>query len=471
MAYTPSVNVGIEQATQTGEQSSLNHTMIWDVNLYTQERVTSFYDIADVDTDVIPVNSPLYAALQTGFKNAGFRSLPIFVGRINPDEIKLAPVDGESVTGFRIRTYDTTTNTLLTDFTASDIQVGGTIAAAIDGLIADCTVAGGIDPTEAVFTKTDADTTLTITPAADRQIVVTAITPTLGVSYTVTEAPAEAFEEIMAENDDDWYYVCCTKKDDAAWTLQLCDVIDATQNTEFPKIFRTSSAALSTLVAQTDPSASDDILGLMEDKGTTRCFGEWHHEAETTFPEVGATCYYGRFEAGAQNWKFMGNANVPVARHPVLGRKLKRSEYGFILDRNAAVRGVEKKVPVYIVGTQGDVARGTGSWMDNVTIADWTTLTMELRLFNKLVNAGNEGRPQTFVAGDRAAFKAIIEGVLAEGVSRKLYSGYDPVFIPSTYSFETQAKRIMDGITFKAYYAGKVNIINVSGVATYREEV
>ncbi|AUR89078.1 tail sheath protein [Vibrio phage 1.121.O._10N.286.46.C4] len=468
MPFNPTVGVTIRQATTTGSISSLNHTMVLDVNAYHQAVITPYYSIEDLNGDVaVPKDSTAYAALQMGLSNASVRSLPIYLGRVEAATTVLTPeVADSTVYSFDLTTIDTTTGS---------VAVTGSISFTSD---ADATAAEIVTGIETAVTSANFDTnevtladgaTLTITPAANRQVVISNLVE-LTATFTTTKSGAEAFSDIQDVDNEDWYYVCTTSRDNTFRT-ELCQAVEATESSDFPKIFATSDAAPETIVAQTDPSDTDDYLGVMEDAGYGNCFGQWHDQANTIFPEVGVCTYTGGFFAGTKGLKYSANAKIPDARHPVLGRTLTKAEIGFILDRNAIVRSKEMGVSIFHVGKAGTASKGQGAWIDNLTISHWIRLTMKLRIFNGLVNADNGGLPITFTRGDRLKIKDIGDGVLNEAVQRKMLSGHTGIFVPENVSFEDQATRTLKDLTFTGYFAGKVNFVLIDGILTYTGEV
>ncbi len=469
MPYIPSVAVNVSQAVTTGSIANLGRSIFIDTNTFHQARVSSYYSMTDVNADVaVPKDSKLYKALQNAFGNAGSRSLPIYVGRRQAATTVLTPtVENSKEYTFSLRVVNTDTQA---DSVAEvEISITSDVDATATEIVTDLDTA----LTTAGVTGTDITTAitgdvLTITPAADRQVIITKVSANLPQTFTSTEVAATTLSEIQAENNDDWYYITTSVRDNT-WILALCDAVEATESSDYPKVFRVSSNAAKTLIAQTDPSHSEDLLGLLEDTGYGNCFGEWHDQSDEIFPELGATVYYGSFFSGTQNWKFMNNCKNPTARHPVLGRELTKSEVGFILDRNAAVRSREMKVPVYITSNTGDVAKGGGAWMDNLTISHWIRLNQKLRIFNALVNESNAGRPLTFTSGDKAKVQERATDVLLEAVNRKMLKGFDPVTVPSSVSFQDQAQRTLKDVKYTGYFAGKINHVIVDGVLTYQE--
>lgn len=466
MAFKSTAAVNIKSSVTSGTTSSLNHSMFIDTNNYHKARITSFNSMDEVSADTaIPKDSNLYKALQNAFGNAGTRSLPIYTGRRDPSTTALLASGADGEVSFTLDIYNTTTGVKTQDTVkVSTTASTNTVDEIHTALVADAGTVG-IQTTDATFDI--ATGSLVITPAADRQIVLKTFTSNLTLSYTSTELAATTFSEIQNENKTDWYYVTTSVRD-TSWVIDLGTAVQATESSDYPKIMRVSSKAPSTLIAQTSPSAADDLMGLIEDAEFSNVFGEWHDQSEDIFPELASTVYYGSFFAGTQNWKFMNNCTNPVARHPVLGRELTSAEIGFITDRNAAVRAKEMGVSIYMVSDKGDAAKGSGAWMDNLTISHWIRLTQKLRIFNALVNAANGGIPLTFKTGHRLVIRDVAESVLTEAVDRNMLLGFEPVVVPTNISFENQALRTLADIKFTGYFAGKIDFVIVDGILTYQ---
>ncbi|AGH32175.1 tail sheath [Vibrio phage 11895-B1] len=469
MTYKAPVAVNIRQATTSASVTDLNRSIFIAPHSYGTARQKSFSSLSELNADTtIPKDSPAYIAISRALAGAGSRSLPIYLGRIEVTDIILTPTLANSATySFTVQVVDTTTYTdsvaaVEISFTS---DTDATLTEITAGLDAALTTAG---ITSSDIIVTDNGTDITLLAAANRLIVTSELTENLVQTFDFTETAATAFANIIAEDNDSWYYVTTAVRD-IDWILDLADVIEATESSDNPKIFRVSSNAPATIVAQTDPSAATDLLGLLDDADYKNTFGEWHDQADEIYPELTSTVYYGSFFVGTQNWAFMNNCPNPIARHPVLGRQLTTGEIGFIYDRNAAVRYNYMSVAIYGVGENGD-APSQSAWMDNLSIAHWIRLTMKQRVFNTLVNAANGGLPLTFTAGDRAVIQERCESVLNEGVDRKMLLGHTGVTVPDNISFSDQAARTLQDVTFTGYYAGKINFVIIDGILTYTEE-
>ena len=471
MPFLAPVAVNVREATASASVADLNRAMLISTHAYWTPRLASFSSITEVNDSAIPKDSVTYAALQEAFSgNASSLSLPIYVGRREIDAIVLTPTVANSTDyTFSIRVIDTTTGLESTAETEISFpsDVDATAAEITAGLDAAITTAN-IANTEVIVA--DGATTLSLTPATDREIIVTGRTDNLVETFTATETAANTFAAIQAEEKEAWYMVCTTVRDDD-WIMDLCDAVDATESSDFPKIFRVSSNDPSTLVAQPDPSNPADLLGRMEDASLNNCHGEWHDQSDIIFPELAACVYNGGFSTGTQNWTGMNGCSVPPARHPILGRLLTTGEIGFINDRNAFVRGKYMGLDYYFSGNKGTLAKGQGAWVDNLQISHWVRLTMKQRIFTALVNAGNAGMPLNFTKAKRNIIKERGESVLNEAVRREMLLGHTGVNVPDSVSFTDQAERTLKDLTFTGYFAGKINHIIVDGILTYSEEL
>ena len=469
MPFFPSVGVNIRAAVSSGSISSLNHVMVADVNTYHKAVVTPYYSLADLNADTaVPKDSSAYAAVSLGLSNASTLSLPIHLGRVGAATTVLSPVVlDNTVYSFDITVIDTTTGLdSIAKVTITMTSDGDALASEIvDALVIALGVAN-VDAQEAIIT--DNGDTLTLAPAANRQLIITDATSNLPQTFTTTKTGTEALSDIIEENEEDWYRMTTTVRDDT-FIIELAAAIEATESSDYPKLFHVSSDDPSTIIAQTDPSAAGDLAGKIEDLDYANTSVEWHDQSDTLFPEVGMAAYIGGFFVGTKGLKFSANARIPEARHPVLGRILTKAEIGFITDRNAIVRSQEMKVSIYLTGKAGDTGKRS-NWMDNVSISHWIRLTQKLRIFNALVNADNSGLPLTFTRDDRLVIAERADSVLSEAVSRKMLKGYVPTEVPTSVSFEDQAERTLKDLRWTGYFAGKINFVIIDGILTYQEE-
>ncbi len=465
MAYQDTVQSRIRQAVTSSKAANLANALIIDANAAFQERIINFSSMAEVNAHTgIAKDSPLYSGLAHAFSQPNGKT-PIYVGRREVDDITLTPTLANNTTyTFRLISWATDTNvesgTWDVTFTSGTEATVAEITAGLDAAL----TALAIPATDLSFT--DNTTSITLVPAADRNLILQEVEE-LVQSFTVTETAADCYTEITNVDNESFYGVTTTQRD-IPFVIDLARQIAATNTGNHPKLFRVSDKALSTLSAQTDPSANDDLIGQLEDLELARVSTEWHDQSDTLFPELAAFVYQGGFFPGTQTFKFMNNDTTPAARHPVLGRKLTTSEVGFILDRNSSVTFQERGNTFY---HGGSLSSSSTDWIDNQIITDWINDTIEVRVLDSLLNKSNGGLPLTFVQSDLNIIKERVESVLFEAVDRKMLSGFLPVTIPSNISFTDQANRILNDVSWEGWFAGKIHFVNIGGVLTYKEAV
>lgn len=463
MPYMQTVTANVRRATASAGISNLNNSLFISAHAFFKERLKAYNSMDEVNQDEgVPKDSNLYKAMQQAF-SVDVPAIPIYAGRREVDEVILTPDVADNTTyKVSMQTLNELDGTLsqvwAAEFTSGVSATDAEITAGLQSAITALT----IPATE--LTTTDNIGTLTIIPAANRQLIVTAV-ENLVQSYTVTENAATCFSEITAENKEDYYFVTSESRDET-WVLDLAAAVEAT-NGSYPKQYRVSSDAIETLTALTDPATSGDLLGKIKEGEFTRTAGEWHHQSTEIFPELATCVKAGSFDAGTVNWKFL-QGTAPVARHPVKGRVLTTAEQGYIKDRNASWVGQELGLNFMHGGTN---TTGTSEWTDLVQITDWTKLTMEARVLTALVNANAGGLPLLMTSGDLAVIKERCESVLSDGVNNRVFAGFEPIVMPTTIRFEDQAARILDNVKFTAYFASKINFVIIDGVLTYNEEV
>ena len=467
MPFYNTVTANIREATALAQIASLSRVAIFTPHAFSLEYSTPYYSIEDAAG--LPKDSDAYKALTAGFRGAGSRTLPIYLARVAMDDVTLTPTVADNETySFKATVYDTTDMSIVLDavevsFTSDSDATDAEITA---GLLAAAGTAG-ITPTELLLT--DNVSSITIEEAANRQLVLSELSENLVSTFTTTTSAAQAFEDLMSENSEDWYRATSTIRD-VAWVKDMADIIEATESSDTPKIFRTASSAPESIVVQTDPSNAADILGVLEDGNYRRTTAEWHDQADEIFPEITHEAYVGSYQEGTKSSAFNQNMSVPAARHPVLGRLLTKAEAGYILDRNATVRFKEFGLVITKTGKDGTSAKGQGQWIQNVVISDWTKLTMIQRGLTLLVNADNAGDPITFAQRQARRMANTLNSVLEDGVSYGLFTGFEPVVIPESFSFASQATRTLEGLTFKCYLAGAVHFVIVDGTLTYQSD-
>lgn len=464
MAYSQTVLANITQSTASAGVSNLNNSIFISSHAFFKDRIKGYSSMSEVNSDEdVPKDSNLYKAMTQAF-SAGTVAVPIYAGRREVDSIILTPdVKASTTYKFTIQSFDLTTGVYSDSYTVSIASAASTDA---DTIVADLVTEAGttlaIPTAVATFTDNN-DGTLTILKGASQQIIVTEVTE-LSQSFTSTEDAATCYAEITDENNSDYYFVTSESRDET-FVKALAQAVE-TSTGSYPKIYLVASSATESLSPVADTYVTNDILQMLQDNEFSRSGGIWNDQADEIFPEL-ATCVKagGYTIAGKVNWKFLQKTS-PVARNVIKGREVNSTEQGYIGDRNASWVATELTL-TFLHG--GKLANG--NFIDLQIITDSTKLKMEARVLTALVNANNGGVPLTMTSGDLSIIKERCESVLNDGVNNKLFSGYEPIVMPTSISFEDQASRILQNVNFTAYFATKVNFAIIDGNLTYNEEV
>lgn len=464
MPFQQAVTATVTRSTSSAGISNLNNSIFISANAFFKERVKGYSSMSEVNADGgVPKDSNLYKAMQQAF-SVGTTAVPIYAGRREVDSILLTP-DLKSTTTYKFtfKSFDQSTGIYSESYNVST-ESGITADAdqIISDLVLDASTTLGIPTSLATFVD-NSDGTLTILAGASQQIIVTDVEE-LTQTFTSTEDATTCYAEITDENKEDYYFVTSESRDET-FVKALASAVE-TSTGSYPKQYRVSTSSLKSITTLQDPAESGDLLGQLK-SGYTRTSTEWHQDSSTIFPELATCVKAGSYTTGKVNWKFLQNT-APVARHPILGRVLNTTEQGYIRDRNASWVGTELGLNFLHGGTN---TTGTSEFTDLVQITDWVKLTMEARVLTALINANNGGVPITMRSGDLAIIKERCESVLSDGVNYKLFSGFVPITMPTSISFEDQAARILKDVKFTAYFASKVNFAIIDGNLTYNEEI
>lgn len=459
MPYQQTVLAQVRQSTSSAGISNLNNSIFISDHAFFKDRIKGYSSMSEVNSDsAVPKDSNLYKAMQQAF-SAGIVAVPIYAGRRKVDTITLTP-DVKDNTGysFIIQALNEETGVLSEEYTVSFESGTSTSSELISaGLV----LSADSLPDDFIFV--DNTGTLTISGGANIQLILTNAEE-LSQSFTSTETAAECYSEITEENEEDYYFVT-TESRDPTFVQGIAQQVE-TSTGSYPKMFCFASSAIESLSPLTSVADANDILQLVQDSGVSRSFGIWDQSADEIFPELSTCVKAGGYTVpGKVNWKFL-QKTAPLARHPIKGRLLNTAEQGYIKDRNASWVGRELGLD-FLHGGQ----TASGNYVDLQIITDWTKITMEARVLTALINANNGGVPITMRSGDLAIIKERCESVLSDGVNYKLFSGFVPITMPTSISFEDQAARILKDVVFTAYFASKVNFVIIDGNLTYNEEI
>lgn len=459
MAYKATITSTTELSSTGSTSSNISGVLFVSANAAFKARTQEYTTFSEVrNDDYISSTSNSYQALLMAFKqpNCG---VPILLGRRQIDDVTLTPTAAYDNTDyeFTIETYDSTTletvDTYEVTIDSGDSATVTSIATALYTELATTLAAVNL-------TITDNSGSLTINPDSGYDILVSSLTK-VEDTYTSTETPSELLTNILAENNNDWYFLTCEDHTED-FILAMADEIEATDSDDYPKQYRVCVSDVNSIV--TLPSTAIDILGKLAEGEYTRTHGEWHHDADTIFPEVGAVALQSGKDVSTP-WKFMvDETGVEAAQNPTTGKDLSTTQQGYLRARNASWVGEERGVSFMHGGT---MAVGTSVWIDIVRGIDYINSEIETRLLNLLLNTS---KGLSFTTADLNKIKACIEGVLSDAVDLSILSGYNDIVMPTSVSYTDQVARILDDVEWTANLAGNIHFVVVNGTLTYSDE-
>lgn len=459
MAYKSTITSNTSLATTSSTSTNISGVLFITANAAFKSRTQSYSAFSEVQADnYISSTSNTYKGLLSCFKQPGC-GVPMLLGRRQIDDVTLTPTEAISNVDYKftIETYDSTTlETVDTYIVEIDSGDNATLAGISTALYTELATTLSADN----ITVVDNSGSITINPDSGYDILVSGLTK-VSDTYTSSETASELLAAILEENNNDWYFLTCEDHTED-FVLAMADEIEATDSGDYPKQYRVSTADANSLTTLADPAV--DLLGKLMEGGYTRTHGEWHHSAESIFPEVAAVGLQSG-KSVSTPWKFMTEeSGVEAAQNPVTGKELSTAQQGYIRARNASWVGSERGVSFMHGGT---MAVGTSVWVDTQRGKDYINSAIETGLLDLLLNA-ESGIP--FTKSGTNKIKGVIEGVLIDAVALNILSGYDSVEIPTTIPFSDQVARILDNVTWTGYLAGNIHFVLVNGTLTYTDE-
>lgn len=458
MAYQPSVQGTVRLGTTNTTSANLGATLFLVTAMNTKFRTVEYGSFQEIRDDVtISPNTDLYKGALTYFSQVG-AAVPFYVGRRTADDvtISVSTVSNNSDYEFSLEVYDETTlDGVVTNFSvtsdadATDLEIAAALFAEVDGT-ANLTAVDNLNGT------------LTITPAAGYNFVLSNLTDNLTPTFTSTETASTAFAGVLTEKEEDFYFTC-TSDHTPAFILALAAEVEATKSSDFPKQFHVSVQESDVLTPYVQGTSTDTLSQLLE-LGYDLTASYWHQSADTIFPELSMTAIMGALFPSSSSWKFQQPTGVPAVADPVTGKNLTTGKQGYIKDRNASWMGIERGVNF----NHGGKMVG-GEWIDVWRGAHWINDQHESRVLNLLLNRSAVGDKVSFLASDVQSVLDVYNSVLSEAVTRKILTGYIPAFLKVDPSFANQAERTLDDIEFTGFLSGSVYFVLSNGSLTYKD--
>lgn len=449
-SYEQMVNVTISLETSPISRASFGIPLFIGAHAYFPERIRVYNNITSVGND-FPTFSDEYKAAVSAFSGDPKIS-QIKIGRRAVDSIQVVP-EASTAAGqlYTISVTGTDGITVGASVTTTGGEGQTTIAAALATALAGIT---GV-------TANAAGNTVTITKVGTGEMIISNVRR-VGVTATVTEAPATTLQEIE-EVDNDWYFVAAHDHTNS-FVQAMASAIEAREKEYFVALQDPSN--ISALV---DPPT--DTLGILQSDGYLRTTGWFHDEADSIFPEMAYIAAGAVFDPGKGVWanqKIEGAGGA--ARDPATGKLLTTTQKNNLTQRNANF--VEFTAGVNVTSAQSGKLAGN-EWVDVVRNRDFlkARITEQYQFF--FIN--QPVVPYTQPGIDRA------ESVLATELNRYVETEKQPHILRKDVPFEirfpkakdisalTKATRIFTG-EFDGYLSGAIQIAKINGTLSYGEQ-
>jgi len=453
MALQEITTVQISLLTSAVSRAGFGTPMFMGSHHFFPERVRSYNSIDAAAAD-IPTTSNEYAAL-TGF----FSQIPapnlVKIGRV--DSTATLSIDGDAVNAV---TYEatvissgTTVNASYTATVPTDTAqtVFDDFATQLASLSAGVTVnvVGVGNAAVLTLVAVDAETSFTIT-----------LIDELVLTEAETESGSTAFNAIRAV-DSDFYFITYDNHAQAD-VLALATTVEATESSDRPVLYFTSTSDTSTLDAVAVPNT--DVLGLLADFERFRTTGMYHHQADTIFPECAFVAVAAPADPGTKVWGVNRIAGVPVALD---GNSLELSftQRDNLNNRNA--NWTADLGGITIVRT-GKVA--ANEWIDAMRNKDFMVARLTENLQNKQINSPVIPYTNSGINEVRNVATTTLDRMVSTEISPNILQEFNPYTTDfpraEDVSFSDKVNRTLNA-SFTAYLAGAIQITKITGTLTF----
>lgn len=450
MAYKPIVSVSISLDTAAVNRASFGTPIFIGDHYWFKERVRTYSSIEAVADD-IPTDSDEYKGALKAFS----QDIPpsfVKIGRREADSV-LIVVDPATAIGqtYSISILDTAEATV----TASFISITGS-ETAVDiaaDLVADLVGVTGVTVTD------NSDGTFTLTKSGSDNFAITAISG-LDYSYTTTETPADILNNI-SEEDDDYYFIATNDHSDT-FVMAMAAQVEARTKEYFVALQDSTNLGAYSEVAT-------DTMSKLAQNEYNRTTAWYHHEANTTFPEMAFISVAAPADPGKKVWGDNKVATVSASKSITTGLPLNETAKNNLVAKNA---NFTETVGGIVITRQGTVA--SGNWIDEIRDRDFLEARTKEALQDLLIRTPK--LPYT------NAGIARVENVLASTYSRYVETETQVNILEAGTPYVISLPRRKDvpfsDITARTlngqvtlYLTGAILVINIVGSATYNAQI
>lgn len=443
--YTNIVNVNISLQTSAVSRTGFGTALFIGSGVWFTERVRTYTSLTQVAEDV-PTTSNEYLAATKAFapdvKPSQFK-----LGRRDVDEMEFTP---EAATAIGQTYAITVVGTDDVAVEASFVTVTGSETASTIATALVASLAGVVG-----VTVTDNTGSFSLSKAGTDPYAVTLV-DRLTFSATTTETASDTITAIRAE-DDDWYFLATDDHTDA-FVMSVAAQVESTQKQYFVAL-----QDVTNLVAYSE-TGTDTIAKLAQNE-YSRTAAWYHHEADTTFPELQYITLGSTFDAGKIAWGDNRVLGGSAAKNATTGIPLSATEKTNLVAKNA---NFTETVGGIVITRQGTTS--SGNWIDEIRDRDFAVARTTESLQNLLINTPK--LPYT----DPGIAK--VENTLAGTYSRMVETDTQPNILQrdNPYVIDLPRRKNIDIAEITArtltgkvtlFLSGAILVVNINGSAQY----
>lgn len=263
-----------------------------------------------------------------------------------------------------------------------------------------------------------------------------------------------ALTAISAENDS--WYVLTTESRTKADILAMAAYIEART-----KLYFVCTAETPSIDSTFSTGVSTDTAAELKDLNYDRTVHYWHQDAATKYYECAYAGHNLPFTAGSATWAYLQLSGVPQALNTD-GNPLTTTQVNNLRARSSTFSQTLAGVTV-----TRDGVTVSGEYIDIIRGTDALEEDMEKRLFDLLIN--QQGGKVPYDDSGLNTVRGVITDVLNRFVNSNFITPNFKISIPRAKDISAvdKSNRILNNVTFDAYYVSAIHELNVSGNITF----
>ena len=455
------VDVLISRETTVIDQASFNTALFFSPTVPFAEQSRNYTTPSTLIEDGFKASDPAYKAASAYFAQSP-RPSQLTVGSAGVEDHDLTLVEADIVNNkdydVTITLADGTTSTFTVvaaanaeDDAPAEIEV---LMTALESAInADASINSVVTAT---LSGTGASATVAITAAESYYVG----SDEVSVAYTMSATWADVY--LAQSNYNNGFYVVTAYDHSEATVLALGAVVEAES-----KIYGYSTQGAEALVAKTEPAATGDVLGKMNDLNYDRSFGCYNADADNSYIELALAGKKLTSVPGSTTWMYSELAGIVADPLSVSQSQIVRAKEGNVYESIAGVSMVR----------EGTMA--SGEFIDVMRGSDDLHSRIQTEVFRKLVVTANGGSKVPLTDAGVQELVSIVEVEIRRSIANDFIvesieteNAGQTVVIPgfeitadlvSSLPANQRAQRQAPDIRFQAVLAGAIHKVIIRG--------